>query len=384
MGRAASGSVEVRNGKLRLVFMYQGKKCHETLKWLKNDEKGIGAAKAMLHRIHKEMRLGEFKYEEHFPNSTRVVLKKSGATLSSYLDSWLKSKGELARSTHSQYQNDIEMWKLELDGDRSVFDLGVREVREIVGSKKWPSNRRFNNAMTPLRGALALARSEHPSLPNWLETIGARDREESEPYPVTQAEMFKILDYMKEHFSIKVWAYAVWMFATGMRPEEGIIQCWSDLRLDKKNGHHRTYVNKAKSFRGEVKTTKTRKSRYVDLSPLALLALEEMSRFTQATGKEIFLNPVTNEPWHDSRAFHENYWSVALKALRIKHRRSYATRHTFVTLLLQSGARVAYVSAQMGHTTPSQVEETYHRWLPDADGGYARGILAEAFSRKSE
>jgi integrase len=382
MGRAATGSVEVRNGKLRLVFLYNGKKCYETLQFYKNDDKGMKSARATLAKIHEEMKHGVFKYENHFPNSPRVAEKSAGTTLTDYLDSWFRSKGDLASSTRDQYANDIKMWKRELGGEKLLFDLSVSHVREIIGSKAWPSDQRFNNAMTPLRGALDLARSEHKSLPDWLAKVPGRRRRRAEPYPVTQAEMLRILGYMKKNFSIKVWAYAAWMFATGMRPEEGVIQCWSDLRLDKKNGFHRTYVSRAKSFRGQISTTKTKSSRYVDLSPLALQALDEMSRFTEAWGKEIFLNPVTNKPWHDSRAFHENYWSVALKALHIKHRRSYATRHTFATLLLQAGARVAYVSAQMGHTTPTQVESTYHRWLPDADGGHARGILASAFGRE--
>ena len=48
--------------------------------------------------------------------------------------------------------------------------------------------------------------------------------------------------------------------------------------------------------------------------------------------------------------------------------------------MLGAGLRIAQVSAQLGHTTPTLVETTYAKWLPDADGGYARKGLAQAFA----
>ena len=228
---------------------------------------------------------------------------------------------------------------------------------------------------------MALARAEDPKLPDWLRGLDYRDPEESEPDPVEQSAMHDILDHIRQHYDVRCWAYAAWAFATGMRPEEIVIQTWKDLRLDPKLGHHKTRVWRAKSFRGQIKGTKTGGTRFVDLSQLALDALDAMRPFTEKAEMEIFQNPWSGKGWHDGRSFRENVWNPALKALGIPGRRAYCTRHTFATLLLQAGARIAYVSAQMGHTTPSEVEKTYHRWLPDADGGYARRIMAEAFSK---
>lgn len=77
-------------------------------------------------------------------------------------------------------------------------------------------------------------------------------------------------------------------------------------------------MNKAKSFRGRLKDTKTGDARWVDLSPLALQALDAMVPSTKKAGADIF-------------------------------------------------------------QTPSEVERVYHKWLHDADGSFARKRLDEAF-----
>ena len=129
---------------------------------------------------------------------------------------------------------------------------------------------------------------------------------------------------------------------------------------------------------GSVKSTKTKEKRVVDLAPLALEAVR-VSTAWKNDGGEIFQNPWSGGPWRGNRSQHENIWTPTLKTLGIAPRRAYCTRHTFATTLLAHGARMAYVSSQMGHTSPSMVEKTYARWIPDGDGGHSRAVLVGAF-----
>ncbi|MEN9385097.1 MAG: hypothetical protein RL323_2240, partial [Pseudomonadota bacterium] len=119
--------------------------------------------------------------------------------------------------------------------------------------------------------------------------------------------------------------------------------------------------------------------REVDLSPLAREAVEVSKSYPNDTG-EIFQNPWSGKPWKGNRSQHENVWVPTLAALDISPRRAYCTRHTFATTLLQNGAVVAYVSVQMGHTSPSMVEKKYHNWIPDGDEGANLAILQKAFA----
>ena len=165
----------------------------------------------------------------------------------------------------------------------------------------------------------------------------------------------------------RCWAWAAFALSTGLRPSEQCVLTYDDII----NG--KAVVNKAQDLDGSEKDPKNKGSkRKVDLAPLAHEAVEVMRKYTTST---IFQNPWTKRPWSGSRSQHENIWSPTYKALGISARRGYCSRHTYATQMLAAGARVAQVSAQMGHTTPSQVERKYAKWLPADDGG----AVARAF-----
>ncbi len=157
------------------------------------------------------------------------------------------------------------------------------------------------------------------------------------------------------------------------RPGEQCVLLYSDIKGGKVS------VTKAQNPDGSTKPTKTKGKRQVDLAPLALEAVEVSKSWKNENG-EIFQNPWSEDRWLGNKSQYENVWTPTLKALEIPRRRAYCTRHTFATTLLAKGARVLYVSAQLGHTSPTMVETTYADHLPGADGGYNTDILAGAFS----
>jgi integrase len=203
------------------------------------------------------------------------------------------------------------------------------------------------------------------------------DKEEGDPDPLTPTETAIVLDHIKAKYGVRQWAWAAFAFATGLRPSEQCVLLHSDI-VSSATGD-RASVTKAQDLDGSVKPTKTKGKRLVDLAPLALEAIAVSKSFMNHGG-EIFQNPITSQPWRGNRSQHETIWTPTLKKLDIAPRRAYCTRHTFATTLLAHGARVAYVSSQMGHTSPSMVEKTYAKWLPDGDGGHSRAILAGAFA----
>ena len=95
--------------------------------------------------------------------------------------------------------------------------LSTTGVLEVVNSRPWPSTRRFNNAMTPLRGALKLARADNAKLPDWLFNLKMRQREKVNPDPVTMDEMNRILRWIRANRDPRCLAYFAFMFSTGSR-----------------------------------------------------------------------------------------------------------------------------------------------------------------------
>jgi integrase len=126
-------------------------------------------------------------------------------------------------------------------------------------------------------------------------------------------------------------------------------------------------VQRARSYRGNLKSVKGYKTRYLELTEVALAAFKRQKAhtFLKAHGY-VFENPVTGNPWHDERSQRDHYWTPALKRCGIRHRGSYHTRHTFATIVIMVGCNATWVAKQMGNS-PRVIYKHYARWIDAAD-----------------
>ena len=115
----------------------------------------------------------------------------------------------------------------------------------------------------------------------------------------------------------------------------------------------------------EEDETKTLSStREVFLLPPALDALNAQKAHTFLTGKRIFHDSLTNEPWIWPWQIRERWISV-LRQAKVRYRNPYQTRHTYASTLLSNGENMMWVSKQLGHVNTEMVMRTYGRWIPD-------------------
>ena len=59
-------------------------------------------------------------------------------------------------------------------------------------------------------------------------------------------------------------------------------------------------------------------------------------------------------------------WTRLQKRAGVPHHVFHATRHTFATLLLESGADFRFVSDQLGHVSVNQTLSVYSHLIPGA------------------
>ena len=371
--------VERRAKSIRLFFVHDGQRFKETLtlngKPLAPTAPNVLHARRVAAEIRKRIELGTFELAEFFPDSPRAVAPaKASATFGQMCDLWLASKGRLATKTRNQYRNALEVWKGLLGAETLIERLTHGTVAAKVGSHTWASNKLLNNYLICLRGVFALA-SRELGISDPTEGIENARHQAVPPDPLSAEERELVLADMRRHYSAAIVAYFEFQFFTGLRPEEAIALRWSDIDWN----HGTARIERAKTA-GDVHPLKTYQARDVDLVERALAALRTMRPLTFMRGVEVFLNPVTCEPWHDERSQRDHYWKPALRRCGIRDRRAYQTRHTYATVALMAGVNPAYISRQLGHRSAKMLFDVYAKWIDGADRGRERAKLEAATS----
>jgi integrase len=393
MGRTGAG-VEVRESSIRLKFVLaDGTVCKERItlngKALPPTPANQKYAMRLAAEIRKRIAQGTFDLAEFFPDSPRAKAQaKDPDTFGHLADLWHESQGRLSDATRDQYATAVRFWKRLLGEHTPLPAITHKVLAAKIGGYPWPSAKTHNNYLIALRGILALEYRGAKAAENPIAGIENMTVVKTLPDPFIPAERDRILADMAQRYDERVEAYFRFAFYTGMRPEEIIALRWSDL--DAAQGTIR--VQRVRTFRGaERDGSKTHTVRDVDLVPDALAALATMKPHTAMlrverngdTAADIFQNPVTGKAWHDERSQRDHYWRPALKRLGIRWRRPYNTRHTFATVALMAAVPPAYIATQLGHSVKMLLDK-YARWIPGADGGHARAMLAAAMGNKSQ
>jgi len=392
MARTGSG-IEVRGNSIRIKIEYGNRTIRERLtldgRTLEATPANIKYAHRLAQEIRRRIAQGTFELAEYFPDSKQLTPADT-PTLGKLADLWLQSKGRLSEATKDQYATSVRFWKRLLGADTPIKDINHKLLVSKIGAYPWPSAATHNNYMISLRGILKLEYRGPTALHNPIAGIENMKVVRKLPDPMSTVERDSILEHMQKHYDERIYAYFLWMFFTGMRPEEAIALRWSDIDTRKQVAR----VQRVRTFRGSERDgSKTHSERDVDLLPQAMDALTIMKSHTfmlrveregeEDTSADIFQNPVTGKPWHDERSQREHYWKPTLKRLGIRWRKAYNTRHTFATAALMAGVPAAYIANQIGNSVKMLLEK-YARWIPGSDNGNARAILMAAMAGKKE
>jgi len=395
---------------VQIEFMYEGERCTETLCGTPTVA-FVRQAAAKRERVIQLISLGKFDYVAEFPASRRHREQqrrerlRAMPTMGRALDEWLAScQSSKSENTYQDYRNAIEHQlkcaplahfddpkatgkrpgQLEDLPADELTDVAINRYRHHLLKVRGLSEKRVNNLMIPLRGALErlvrmrtlknspfalvqpLKKSRAaPAAPVAvkasgdlaLEDVAQLLREEGEPDPFTPGEMAAIANELQGPMLNLV---TFWQWS-GLRTGELIGLCWGDIDLEAGKVCVRRSVS-----RGKLKDTKTSRVRYVDLLPPALQALRAQVQHSGAGGRWVFPNPFTGERWANESKIVRR-WKKALAAAGVRYRRPYQCRHTYASTLLSAGEPILYVANQLGHKDWSMVVKVYGRWLPQAD-----------------
>lgn len=314
-------------------------------------------------RVQDAIRAGVYRREDYFVGGAAPRL---ATTFGDYADQWLETLTG-AKSTKRSYRTAINATWRPAFGSDPIAQIRFSDIKKAVAEKaKTASGKTINNHLIALRAIFRMAKTDGLIMSDPSEAIENMAHQAAEADPFEWDEMEAVLANMAAKYPDPVWSYYEFAFSTGLRPSEQIALTWGDIDWRRK---------KAKIERAvvdwEEKGTKTNRVRLIDLNDRALAALKRQKPHTFMKGDEarIFHNPNTGKPWPDEQVQRRRYFNPTLRALGLRHRDAYQTRHTFATLALMGGINPAYIAKQLGHTTPQMVFRVYARWIDGADKG---------------
>lgn len=366
MGRTVRG-VEVRDGSLRLNFMYEGQRQRQTLvvngQPLAPTPANLKYAERISKEIREKIKYGSFSMAEYFPAAQDTC---SGLTVGSQLDTWMSSL-RVENSTRAGYSSGVKFWKKAPYANGKPLALGDLPLRRLVSShikialasKPTLTGKTINNYVQVLREAIELAVTDKVIKENPVSSIKPAKHQKDPPDPFSTDERELIIAKMTERHPGQVANMVEFWFWTGMRTSEIFGLSWRNTDLN--SG---TVLVAETVVRGEAKgSTKTATARTVRLNSRALAALQRQRTHTQlAADGRVFHDPRYNAGWYEERAFRRSYWEPVLKVLGVRYRRPYNCRHTYATAMLMAGMAPAFSAKQLGHSVDMFLR-TYSKWL---------------------
>ncbi|GAA7155717.1 hypothetical protein BD0047_09750 [Helicobacter pylori] len=169
--------------------------------------------------------------------------------------------------------------------------------------------------------------------------------------------------------SLRLKAFLMVAFFTGLRTGEQLALMWEDIDFNEKT----ITINKSLNELGQITSPKNKPSvREVDLLEPVGKILKELQESEPANKKFVFIDMLKR-----SSVF-QRHFKKLLKALNLKDRKLYTTRHTFASLMLNQGEEAMWVSKTLGHKDLNTTYKTYSHYIPKQDkerAKFIKGIL---------
>ncbi|MDR2099354.1 MAG: site-specific integrase [Campylobacteraceae bacterium] len=233
--------------------------------------------------------------------------------------------------------------------DRDVASITRLDIRDFVQSLKMKDVSK-KNYLAALSGILQMAVEDEYIEQNKALNFPLKD-DGNDVNPFTQEEVDKILSHASGSFKNILGV----LFTMGMRPSELL-----GLKLPQIS-HNFIEINEV-IVRGVTGKPKTKASKRK--IPVRQEARQYFNALVNTSGRKT-LHLVINEngePYHDINALRKK-WCRLLKECGIKHRKLYATRHTFISHMLLNGVSAPIIAEFVGHEDVRVIQQTYGKYI---------------------
>ncbi|WRF05886.1 site-specific integrase [Helicobacter pylori] len=158
--------------------------------------------------------------------------------------------------------------------------------------------------------------------------------------------------------SLRLKAFLMVAFFTGLRTGEQLALTWEDIDFNEK----KITINKSLNELGQITSPKNKPSvREVDLLEPVEKILKQLKESEPTNKKFVFIDMPKRS------SLFQRHFKKLLKALNLKDRKLYTTRHTFASLMLNQGEEAMWVSKTLGHKDLNTTYKTYSHYIPKQD-----------------
>lgn len=305
--------------------------------------------------------------------STQPAARRE-VSFADFSSQWLDSQDHLATATWDSYRKILNAYWLPGLASLPIHSITGTDLAGIVAEFPWQSAKTRNNAISVIRRIFDAAFRDGLIDSDPSVRLRFAKAQKPEPDPMSPDEVERVLAWMAPR---PVWRnYFELAFFTGLRTSELLALEWGDI-----DWRRRTMTVRRARVRRETKSTKTATIRTVELTTRAVEALRRQKEYTFLAGSLVFLDPATGRQINDDKP-PRLVWTAALKALGIRHRNAYQTRHTYATTALMSGANPAWIARQLGHANMGMLLTRYSRWMDGYDQGSELEKLEKRISRE--
>ena len=361
---------------MQISFVYKGKQCREVLLDSVINKTSIDRASGLRSEIRRRIADGTFDYSAYFPKSVPPKQEIKPLTVGDLLRKQLATyekqgeNGTIEASTLLGYSKSIKNNLLPKFKDLTLAQLTPALLREWL-SGLGVTAKTARNRLTPMRSMLDDAVNDELIEFNPLDRIALKkllkQTAKKSEYEVDPFDMDEVATLLKscrldEREMVQFW------LETGLRPGELIALSWTTVDWIHKSV--RIEANEVTGMQdGKVtrvsKTPKTEAGkRDIELSALAIGALNAQKAVTFLEGGRVWINPRTGKPWDSDAQLRKTLWEPLCKRAGVRYRNPYQVRHTFASTLLTSGANPFWLATQMGHVDVEMIFKIYGRFIP--------------------
>jgi len=325
------------------------------------------------------------KQNPHRPVRKAEVIKPAPPTVAEFLESWLKMiRHSVGSGTFHQYESHVREHLIPSLGDHLLVDVerDPQVIEEAMASWKRTDGRPgdlsplfVKKVWSTLRTACNKARKRHLIATNPCDSVDPPKVERKEMIALSPAQ---VTQYLNAFDGTDIGAAIALAIGSGCRRAELLGLRWRDIDADAgtiriERSVERIAIRTSKRVRYETRFKEPKSKRSRRTIPIAGFALErlrkhrvEQAQRFMAVGVRPDANTIVFD--RDGQPWNPGPFGMRFTAIRdaagLPKVRLHDLRHSYATLLLQSGSDLKTVSAALGHSSVAITADTYAHVSP--------------------